>query len=113
VGAPLLLVNCVKWQSIPPSQLSARALPRWIEVTTIDSARYVLEHAQVRGDTIIGRLSAATEAERPMRIPSNRVAHVEARVPSGSGSIGVTALVVGGLTVYLFLLGRAADSGTP
>jgi hypothetical protein len=111
--APLLLLGCVQWQPIPSSQLSARPLPRWVQVTTTDSARFTLEHARVlAGDTLTGRSYSAADSEPLIRIPSGQIAHLEARVPSGPGSIGVAALVIGGVALFFFTLGHAADDTT-
>lgn len=108
------LVGCVRWQTIPPSQIAARPLPRWVQVTTTDSARFVLERAHVLpGDTLTGRSSMAADSDSPIRIPGSRIAHLEARVPSGPGSIGVAVLVVGGLGLFVFAVGHAAGSSTP
>ena len=108
------LLGCVQWQSIPPSQVSARRMPRWVQVTTIDSARFMLEHARMLpGDTLTGRSATASDSEPSIRIPGSQIAHLEARVPSAAGSIREAGLVLGGTALFLFLLGRAADSGTP
>ena len=105
------LMGCVQWQSIPPSQISARPLPRWVLVTTRDSAHFTLEHARVLpGDTLTGRPDTAAEWEPAVRIPASQIAHMEGREPSGTGSIGVGALVLGGLAVFLIAVGHAGSS---
>jgi hypothetical protein len=73
-----------------------------VQVTTTDSTHYLLEHARVAaGDTIVGRSSTAKDSEPLVRIPSRRIAHIEARVPSAPGSIGVGALVLGGVALLV------------
>lgn len=103
LAAPLLLLaGCVVWSPLPPVQRIDRPLPRWVQVTTIDSTRFMLEHARVvAGDTVVGRSSTAEDSAPLIRIPSSRIAHLEARVPSGPGSIGVGALVIGGTFLLL------------
>lgn len=113
-AALVWLQACVQWQAIPPAQVSARPLPRWVAVTTIDSAHFMLEHAHVLpGDTLTGRSSTAANSESSIRIPNSHIAHLEARVPSGPGSLGVAALVLGGVGLLLFTVGHAADHTTP
>lgn len=101
---------CVRWQSVPPAEVSARPpLPRWLRVTKRDSTRLLLEQAQLRGDTLIGR--ASDDAGDPLaRIPMADVAHLEAREPSVSGSVGVAALVMGAVAAFAFIVGHAAST---
>lgn len=104
----------MQWKSIPPSQVGAHSLPRWVHVTTVDSARFTLERARVLpGDTLTGRSTRAAGADPPIRIPGNQIAHLEARVPTAAGLVKGTGLVLGGTALVLFLIGHAADSGTP
>jgi hypothetical protein len=41
-----------------------------------------------------------------VRVPLTQIAHLEARVPSGSGSIGVGVAVIAGLAAMLAMIGR-------
>ena len=110
MGVPsvlLLLDACVRWQSIPVAELSARPLPRWVQVTTRDSTRYTLEGARLLpGDTLVGS-PAGDDPQRRVRLPLAEIANVDARVPSGSGSIGVGALIIGGVLGLIALIGHA------
>jgi hypothetical protein len=77
-----------------------------VQVTTRDSTRYSLEDARVLpGDTLVGR--PADGAERQVRLPVAEIASVDARVPSGPGSIGVGALIIGGVLGLIALIGHA------
>jgi len=108
------LLGCMQWKSIPPSQVSAGRMPRWVQVTTIDSTRFMLESARVLpGDTLTGRSTAAADSEPPIRIPASRIAHLEGRVATPGGLIRGTGLVLGGTALFLFLVGHAGASGTP
>jgi hypothetical protein len=109
-GVLLLASGCVRWQSVPVSELGERPLPRWVHVTTRDSAHYTLQEARlVAGDTLVGRSADASDALPPVRLPRADIARLEARVPSGPGSIGVGALVVGGVVGLVALIGHAGD----
>ena len=111
LGVPsvvFLVAACVRWQSIPVAELAARPLPRWVQVTTRDSTRYTLEDARlVPGDTLVGR-PAGDEAAKRVRLPIAEIANVDARVPSGPGSIGVGALIIGAVLGSIALIGHAA-----
>ena len=103
----LVVTGCVRWESVPVGDAGARPLPRWVEVTTRDSTHYTLEEARVvPGDTLVGRAESG-QSELPVRLPLAPIAHLEARVPSGAGSIGVGALVLGGLAALLALIGHS------
>jgi hypothetical protein len=107
-------LHAVAVHSAPPSQVSARRMPRLVQVTTIDSARFMLERARVLpGDTLTGRSVTAADSEPPIRIPGSQIAHLEARVPTIAGAIRGAGLVLGGTALFPFLVGRAGDSGTP
>jgi hypothetical protein len=102
----LLGGGCVRWQPISRASVSARPLPRWVQLTTRDSVHYMLEDARVTpGDTLVGR---PADAARSVRLPLAEIAHLEARVPSGPRSIGMGALLIGGLAAALALIGGAA-----
>lgn len=100
--------GCMRWQSVPPSDVTAQPpLPRWVRVTTHDSTHLLLERAQLRGDTLIGR--AGDDAAAPLaRIPMADVAHIEAREPSLGGSLGVMAVVFLGVAGFIIAIGYAA-----
>lgn len=84
--------------------MSARPLPRWVQVTTRDSAHYLLEDARVvPGDSLVGR--SADEASS-VRLPLAEIAHLEARVPSGPRSIGAGVVVICGFFGLVALIGR-------
>lgn len=102
--------GCVRWQSVPPADLSAQpSLPRWVRVTTRDSTHLLMEHAEFRGDTLVGR--ASDDAAAPLaRIPMVDVAHLEARAPSPIGSVGVAAILLGAVAAFAFLVGHAAGT---
>ena len=101
----LLATACVRWQSVPPAGISERPLPRWVQVTTRDSVHYTLEHARVApGDTLVGR---PEDAASVVRLPMADIAHMEARVPSGPGSIGVGLAVIFGVLAMVALIGHA------
>lgn len=106
----LLSTACVRWQPVSSVAIAARPLPRWVKVTMRDSAQYRLEHAQVvPGDTLVGDSAATASA---VRLPVAEIAHLEARVPSGPGSIGMGAVVIGSVAAMLVLLGHVS-SPTP
>jgi hypothetical protein len=106
----LLGTACVRWQPVASSDIAARPLPRWVQVTTCDSVHYRLEHARfVPGDSLVG---TSVETASSVRLPVAEIAHLEARVPSGSGSIGTGLAVIGGVAVVLVLLGHVS-SPTP
>jgi hypothetical protein len=76
-----------------------------VQVTTRDSARYLLEDARVvSGDSLVGR---AANVASPVRLPIAEIAHLEARVPSGPGSIGMAIVVICGLFGLVALIGHA------
>jgi hypothetical protein len=76
-----------------------------VQVTTRDSARYLLEDARVvSGDSLVGR---AANVASPVRLPIAEIAHLEARVPSGPGSIGMGVVVICGFFGLVALIGRA------
>ena len=108
--ATILVAGCVRWQSIPVSAVGERDLPRWVHVTTRDSAHYTLQDARLlAGDTLVGRPEDGGSGGATVRLPLAEVARLEARVPSGPGSIGVGALVVAGVAGLVALVGHAAD----
>lgn len=103
----ILLVGtaCVRWQPVPSASVSERPLPRWVEVTTRDSVHYILKDARVvPGDTLVG---LPDDAASVVRLPLAEIAHLEARVPSGPGSIGMGVVVLGGFFGLVALIGRA------
>jgi hypothetical protein len=101
----LLGTACVRWQAVPGPSISARPLPRWVQVTTRDSAHYMLEDARVvPGDSLVGRPGNAASS---VRLPIAEIAHLEARVPSGPRSIGMGVVVIGGFFGLVALIGRA------
>ena len=101
----LLGTACVRWQRIPSAGISARPLPRWVRITTRDSVHYTLADARVvPGDTLVGRPEAAASS---VRLPLAEIAHLEARVPSGPGSIGVGIVVIAGFFGLLALISQA------
>ena len=103
--ALLLGTGCVRWQTIPNGGISARALPRWVQLTTRDSVHYMLEDARiVAGDTLVGRPEHAATS---VRLPLAEIAHLEARVPSGPGSIGVGIVVIAVFFGLWALIGQA------
>ena len=102
----VLGTGCVRWQPISGAGISARPLPRWVQLTTRDSVHYMLEDARVvPGDTLLGR---PENAASPVRLPIADIAHLEARVPSGPGSIGVGILVLVGFMGVWALIGQLA-----
>jgi hypothetical protein len=103
----ILLAGCVRWQGIPVAP--APSLPRWVRVTTSDSVQRLLEDASVvPGDTLVGRSTGNAGGEQLIRIPATEIAHLEARVPNGAGSIGVAAIVLLGLAAFIGLVGHAS-----
>ena len=99
----LLLAGCVRWQGVPSG--TPTEFPRLVRVTTRDSAQYLLEDAKVvAADTVVGRM----EGDRLVRIPPADIAHLEARVPSVSGSLGVALIVLVGIGAALALIGHAS-----
>lgn len=105
--ALLVASGCMRWQSVSVSEAAARPLPRLVSVTTTDSVHHVLERARFVGDTLIGRARDAADSQE-LRIPSSRIAHMQARLPSLPGAIGVGALVALGLWGLLYSIGHAA-----
>lgn len=104
--AAVLLSACVHWESVSPADAPPK-LPRWVRVTTRDSVSQLLENPAFHHDTLVGH--ASSDATAPVtRIPAGEIVHLEARVPSLSGSIGVGALVLGSLTTFVYLVGHAA-----
>ena len=105
LSAVLLLgTACVRWQPISSAGVSARPLPRWVQITTRDSVHYMLEDARVvPGDSLVGRPADASAA---VRLPIAEIAHLEARVPSGPRSIGIGVVVIGGFVAMLALIGQ-------
>ena len=100
---------CVRWQSVPPADVTAQPqLPRWVRVTTRDSTHLLLERAGLRGDTLVGRANDDTGAPLA-RVPMADVAHIEAREPSLSGSVGVAAMVLLGVAAFVAFVGHAAS----
>jgi hypothetical protein len=105
----LLIAGCAQWQSVPVSEVRARPLPRWVQVTTRDSVHYTLQRARVvPGDTLVGNSADAGQGESDVRLPLAAIARLDARVPSGAGSIGVGVLVVAGVAGLVALIGHAA-----
>jgi hypothetical protein len=103
----VLLAGCVRWQPLPAAP--TRALPRWVRVTTRDSVHRTLEDARVvSGDTLVGRSAEDDGRERTVRIPASEIVQLEARVPSGAGSVGVAVIVLLGLTALVALVGHAS-----
>ena len=101
----LLGTACVRWQPVSGADICARPLPRWVQVTMRDSVHYMLRDARVvTGDTLVGDPGTSPSL---VRLPVADIAHLEARVPSGPGSIGVGALVVVGFFGALALLTSA------
>jgi hypothetical protein len=108
------LAACVQWRPVAPppapalTASRAPGLPRWVRVTTRDSARYLLEDAEFRGDTLVGQ-GSVDRAAPLVRVPTTDIAHLEARLPSLSGSVGVAAGVLAGLGAFLWFVGHAAE----
>ena len=105
--AAVLLSACVHWESVSPAEAPPR-LPRWVRVTTRDSVHRTLEDAAFHHDTLVGRMGGDDVAR--VRIPSGEIAHLEARVPSLSGSVGVGALIIGAFVTFVYLVGHAAST---
>lgn len=85
----------------------APLLPRWVRVTTRDSVRQLLHDARViAGDTLRAHLAENAKGAEVVRIPAAEIAHLEARVPSGFGSVGVALMVLLGLAATLALVGH-------
>lgn len=104
----LACTSCVRWQ--PAAVTAGASLPRFVQVTTRDSLRLVLENAAVvPGDTLVGQ-SADGEGVRVVRLAAAAIAHMEVRLPSGIGSIGVAAGVLGGLGAAFYVMGHTAPS---
>ena len=107
----LCFVACVQWQPVvpPPEPGAAARLPRWVRVTTRDSARYLLESAAFRGDTLVGRAADAgeTAAAALVRVPAANIAHLEVRVPSLTGSAGMAAAILAGVAAFAWAVGHA------
>ena len=105
----LLIAGCAQWQSVPVTEVRARPLPRWVQVTTRDSVHYTLQRARVvPGDTLVGNSADAGKGESDVRLPLAAIARLDARVPSGAGSIGAGVLVVAGVAGLVALIGHAA-----
>jgi hypothetical protein len=103
--AAVLLSACVHWESVSPADVPPK-LPRWVRVTTRDSVSQLLQNAAFHHDTLVGQ--ASSDAKAPVtRIPNDEIAHIEARVPSLSGSIGVAAIVLGAVVTFIYLVGHA------
>lgn len=108
-GMVILAGGCVRWESVPVADVGAGGLPRWVEVTTRDSVHHTLEGARLLpGDTIVGRSADAAPDAPPVRIPVSEIVRLEARLPSGVGSIGVGALILVGLAGLVALIGHAS-----
>lgn len=102
----VLCTGCVQWRSVPVA--ASPSLPRWVRVTTRDSVQRVLRDARViAGDTLVGELAGGQRGAEVVRIPAVEIAHLEARLPSGVGSIGVAVLVLFGLAATVALIGHA------
>jgi hypothetical protein len=106
--AAVLLSACVHWESVSPVDAPPR-LPRWVRVTTRDSLQQLLQDAAFHHDTLVGRASSDAGATLA-RIPGDEIAHVEARVPSLSRSIGVAAVVLGAFVTFVYLVGHATTT---
>jgi hypothetical protein len=78
-----------------------------VRVTTRDSVQHVLKEAAFHHDTLVARSLATASV---IRIPGSEIAHVEARVPSLSGSLGLAAVVLGAFVTFVYLVGHAASS---
>jgi hypothetical protein len=105
------LTACVQWRPVAappapaPAASRAAVLPRWVRVTTRDSARYLLEDAEFQSDTLVGQ-GNSDRATPLVRVPAADIAHLEARLPSLSGSVGVAAAILAGLGGFLWLIGH-------
>jgi len=105
----LLITGCVRWQSVPVTEVRARPLPRWVQVTTRDSVHYTLQGARVvPGDTLVGNSADAGRDESDVRLPLAAIARLDARVPSGAGSIGAGVLIVAGVAGLVAVIGHAS-----
>lgn len=108
------VTSCVQWRPVAPppatapTASAAQRLPRWVRVTTRDSTRYLLEDATFRGDTLVGQARDDRAPSPLRRVPAADIAHLEARVPSVTGSVGVAAGVVAGVAAFAWAVGHAA-----
>lgn len=103
----MLLTACVRWEAVSPADAPPR-LPRLVRVTSRDSTHRMLEDAAFRSDTLVGR--ASDQPDSPdVRIPLADIAHLEARVPSVSGSLGVAVAVLAALASFVYFVGHAVN----
>ena len=105
--AAVLLSACVHWESVSPADAPPK-LPRWVRVTTRDSVSQLLQNAAFQHDTLVGH--ASSDAAAPVtRIPGSEIAHLEARVPSLSGSLGIAAVILGTVVAVFAVIGHATS----
>jgi hypothetical protein len=96
---------CVEWRSVGTPPVASVSLPRFVRVTTRDSGQRLLEDAHFRGDTLVGRAADGEE----VRIPSDGITRLEARVPSLSRSAGVAALILAGVVAVALAIRTAPE----
>lgn len=110
VASVIVLVaslGCVEWNAVDASPGDSPSLPRWVRVTTSDSARRLLEDAAFRGDTLVGQGGDGPQRGAEVRIARSSIARLEAREPSMSRSAGMAVVLMGGVLALAAALGWA------
>lgn len=109
-SSALLLAGCVQWEQLPVTP--SPSLPRWVEVTTRDSSRYLLRDAGfAAGDTLVGWSHDDARGDVALRIPRADIVALEGRVPSVSRTVEFTTLFLLALSGFVYLVGHAGSTG--